>query len=504
MNDASTSITLPALYAVVRRNAAIILFTIGLAVGTSVALSAATDPVYEARSAVAFNDNSADLQALGIPASPDFQPDKAAAAQAERITRPDVIAEVRRTLRVDLSVQEIQDSVSTQVDPASNLVSIIVEAPTADLAARLANGLAAAVRDDATDRVKARYREGGRAAQRRANRLKGDRNLARRAVFEDQAARLLALASFATPVDVVRTAEVPEGPSSPKPVRNGVLAALLGAILGAGLVFLRQTFDRRLREVDEVREQIDLPIAGFLTTRALGHVAFPGSGDKKPKEQDTEAFRILRTNVGFLDPAGPPKVVLVTSPLPEEGKSTTASGLAWAEAVASRATLLVDCDLRRPTVAKRLGLPASPGLTEFLAGEAEPADILHTVDAGDGAKLVVITAGGHTSNHAEMLVSERFREFLAQVSDVYDRIVLDSAPLLPVSDTIGLLPQVDAVLLCLRLGQTTRDDATAARNALDRFPDATVGMVLTAADKSQRPYYAGSYAYTSLPASERA
>lgn len=504
MNDASTPITIPALYAVLRRNALIIVFTVSLAVGASIGLSAATDPVYESRSAVAFNDESADLQALGIPASPDFQPDKAAAAQAERITRPDVVSEVRRTLRVDLSVAEIQDAVSTQVEPASNLVSIIVEAPTAELAARLANGLASSVRDDATTRVKARYRAGGLSAQRRASRLRGDRNLARRAVFEDQAARLLALATFATPVDVVRTAEIPESPSSPKPVRNAVLAALLGLILGVGGVFLRQAFDRRLREPDDVRAVLDVPVVGHVATAALGRSPFPAAGGKAAvPEALSEGFRIIRTNAGFLDRDGRSRTIVVTSPLPEEGKSTVATGLAWAEAHASRSTLLVDCDLRRPTVAERLGLTPSPGLAEFLLGQAEPADILRTVDAGDGAQLVVIPAGRVVSNHAELLESPRFAEFLAQVSDVYDRVVIDTAPVLPVSDTLSLLPLVDLALLCVRLGQTTRDDAEAARTVLENAPGATVGVVITAADRAASPYYAGSYAYTGAGSGSR-
>ncbi len=507
MHDAPTSITIPALFALLRRNAALLIFTIGLAAGTSVGLSAATDPVYESRSAVAFSDDSGDLQALGIPASPEFQPDKQAAAQAERITRPDVIDRVRKNLRIDLPVSEIQDAISTQVEPASNLVSITAEASTGELAARLANGFAVVVRDDATRSAKRRYRDVAASSERRAERLRGDRNAARRAIFEDQAARLLALANFAAPVDVVRDAEVASSPSSPKPVRNAVLAALLGAILGTGMVFLRQSFDRRLREPADVQEHLDLPVYGFLATSTLGRTPLV-TGKSRASDEDVEAFRILRTNVAFIDVEGDVRTILVTSPLPEEGKSTTAAGLAWAEALTGRRTLLVDCDLRRPTVADRLGIDPAPGLSDFLMGEVGPTEILRTVSVAPGAdsgasQVVVIPAGRPVVNHAELLESPRFGQFLKEVSEVYDRIVLDSAPLLPVSDTLALLPQVDAVLLCLRLGQTSRDDAQAARAALDHFPTKPVGLVLTAADKSQSPYYVGSYAYTQ-PAAQKA
>jgi capsular exopolysaccharide synthesis family protein len=507
MHDANQSVSLPNIFALLRRHLLLITLTVMLAVGASLGLSAATNPTYSASSQVGFNDDSADLQALGIPASPSFQPDKEAAAQAERITRPDVIDEVRKDLRIKLTTDEIQSAITTQVEVASNLVSINAEAETGELAASLANRFAAAIRDDSASRSKARYRAVAKTSQKRAAKLKGDKNAGRRAVYEDQAARLLALAAFAKPVDIVRSATVPSAPSSPKPVRNAVLAGLLGAMLGIGLAFLRQAFDRRLREQRDVEDHIDAPVLGFLRTAALGKTPLPAGGKKRlTKDEDIEPFRILRTNIAFLAGDRSVKTVLVTSPLPEEGKSTVAAGLAWAEAMTGRRTLLVDCDLRRPTVASRLGIDTVPGLADFLVGDAEPGDILRTVDIGtsrgDAPQLVCIPAGSPVPNHAELLESDRFRGFLEQVSQVYDRVILDSAPLLPVSDTLALLPQIDGILLCLRLGQTTRDEALAARATFDHFPTKPVGLVLTAADTGTSPYYVGSYAY-SRPAAEQ-
>lgn len=503
MPEASQTVSLPNIFALLRRHLVLIVLTTILAVGVSLGLSAATEPTYRASSQVSFNDDTQDLQALGVQASQSFQPEKEVAAQAERITRPDIVEEVRRSARTRLSPQAIQDAVSTQVEVSSNLVSITAEADTAKLAAALANGFAAATRDEVTSRTRRRYRTVARDAQRRARRLKGPANAGRRALLEDQANRLLAIATLVKPVEIVRSADEPDAPASPKPVRNAVLAGLLGLMLGLGLASLRHAFDRRLREASDVEEHLDPPVVGHLRTAALGRTPFP-STDKKRRQltgdEDLEPFRILRMNLGFLDPERAHRVVLVTSPLPEEGKSTIAIGLGWAEAMTGRRTLLVDCDLRRPTVHTRLGLPPGPGLTEYLLGEAEPAEILRTLDAGprtgaDAQQLVCIPAGRTVADHAELLGSERFRAFLAQVTEVYDRVILDSAPLLPVSDTLALLPLADTILISLRLGQTTRDEAQAARSALDRAPTKAVGLVLTAADQSQSPYYVGSYAY---------
>lgn len=503
MPEASQPVSVPNIFALLRRHLVLIVLTTILAIGVSLGLSAATDPTYRASSQVSFNDDTQDLEALGVQASQSFQPEKEVAAQAERITRPDIVAKVRRLARTSLTAQQVQDAITTQVQVSSNLVSITAEARSARLAAALANGFATATRDELVTRTRRRYTSVARDAQRRARRLKGPANLGRRAVLEDQANRLLAIAKLVKPVEIVRSADEPDSPTSPKPVRNAVLAGLLGLMLGIGLAALRHAFDRRLREAADVEEHLDPPIVGHLRTAALGKTPFPSSDKKRRQltgDEDLEPFRILRMNLEFLDPDRSNRSVLVTSPLPEEGKSTIAIGLAWAEAMTGRRTLLVDCDLRRPTVHTRLELPSGPGLTEYLLGEAEPADILRTVPAGQrsGAEvqqLVCIPAGRTVVDHAELLGSERFRAFLEQVGAVYDRVIIDSAPLLPVSDTLALLPLADTILISLRLGQTTRDEAQAARSALDRAPKKPVGLVLSAADQAQSPYYVGSYAY---------
>lgn len=505
MHDASPTISLPAIVALLRRNAWLILITFGLAIAASIALSVSTEEEYTAEATVGFNDNSAELQALGVPAAPSFQPDKEAAAQAERITRPDVVAEVRESLGLDESISDIQDAISTRVEVSSNLVTITAEASSGVKAAQIANAFARTIREDATERTVERYEAAAKESRRRARRLRGADNAGRRAVYEDQSARLLALADFAEPVEIVRSAQVPDSPTSPKPVRNAVLAGILGLMLGTGLTFVRQAFDRQLREQDEAQRHLDAPIVGVVQTTALGKSPLAAAEKDRTSDEDVEAFRILRPNVNRLHDADAggdgAHVVLVSSPLPEEGKSTVSAGLAWAEAITGRRTLFVDCDLRRPTVADRLGVAPVPGLSDFLAGEAGPADVLRSVDAGrTGSQLVVIPAGRPRQDHAELLESERFRDFLAEVRQVYDLVILDSAPLLPVSDTLQMLPLVDTVLVCLRLGQTTRDDADAARSALASFPDLPIGAVLTAADKSRGTYYAGGYGYEPRPA----
>ena len=227
---------------------------------------------------------------------------------------------------------------------------------------------------------------------------------------------------------------------------------------------------------------------------------------------DIEAFRILRRNLEFLDPAGAPKFVLVTSAVPEEGKTTVAGSLAVAMAMAGKRVLLIDGDLRRPTLAGRLHARPRPGLTEYLVGKVSAQDVLQTVKlplvgASNGsrasnnghrdvlASFVFVASGSHDPRSAELLGSPRLTEFLREAGAAYDAVVLDSSPLLPVSDTRELLPHVDAVILCARAAQTTRDHAAAAKAALSQLPQRPTGLVITGVAAHADEYGAYAYAY---------
>jgi Mrp family chromosome partitioning ATPase len=172
--------------------------------------------------------------------------------------------------------------------------------------------------------------------------------------------------------------------------------------------------------------------------------------------------------------------------------------VAAANAAAGKRTLLVECDLRRPCLADRLAVNRKPGLSDYLAGQASPADIVQVVkltETGSNAngknadasptadaeagRLVVIAAGSQSIRPAELLGSKRFQTFLQEITAAYDTVVIDTPPLLSVSDTLEIVPLADSVLLCIRADQTTRDQARAVQDALARLPERTTAVVVT-------------------------
>ncbi|MGH2987374.1 MAG: CpsD/CapB family tyrosine-protein kinase, partial [Solirubrobacterales bacterium] len=241
---------------------------------------------------------------------------------------------------------------------------------------------------------------------------------------------------------------------------------------------------------------------GRIGAGALGSSGLAGNGTGSLDPADLEAFRMLRTNLSFFGPHKPLRSVLVTSGVPGEGKSTVATSLASAAAAAGQRTLLVECDLRRPTLAQRLGLDESPGLSEYLAGSAGPQEILQLrkfslASGANGSSpsspvaersLVCIAAGSPPAQPAELLASDRCRDFFRKVASVYDLVVVDSSPMLSAVDPLELIPVVDGVLVCIRLGLTTRDDVRAVKGALHRLPERPTGLVVTGLGGKEEEY----------------
>jgi capsular exopolysaccharide synthesis family protein len=273
-------------------------------------------------------------------------------------------------------------------------------------------------------------------------------------------------------VTVTEEPELAKAPTSPRPLRDVALGALAGCLLGAALGVLRARLDRTVKDAEDANALTGAPVIGVvLRDEALAsrHVAEPGRDMSA-----AEDYRQLRANLQFLKVDEPPRVIMVSSALPSEGKTTLAINLGLALADAGQRVVIVEADLRRPKVTAYLGMVAGVGVTNVLSGSADLQDVVQTYREG----VHVLAAGPTPPNPSELLASSHMEMLIDKLRVDYDFVLVDAPPLLPVADATGLAPATDGVLMSVRYGSTRKDQLQQAAVTLDRVGAGILGLVL--------------------------
>ncbi|GER22683.1 chromosome partitioning protein [Zafaria cholistanensis] len=299
-------------------------------------------------------------------------------------------------------------------------------------------------------------------------------------------------------------AVLPTAPISPNTKLALALGGVVGMALGLGYALLRNHLDRRIRSVEAI-ERLGAAVVGTIPrdprSAAGRRIIETGGIDHADRESHPfiEALRELRTNLSYTDVDNPPRVIVVTSSVPGEGKSTVAANLAVAIAGTGRRTVLIEGDLRRPVLTEFFGLPSGAGLTDVLSGSADIDDVLQPY--GPVPELSVLGAGRIPPNPSELLGSKAMRSLLTELSR--DAVVLiDSPPLLPVTDAAILARIGDGALVAVKAGSTTVDELGRALDNLRRVEGRILGTILNqvptrGAGASRYGYYGQYYYYTS-------
>ena len=373
------------------------------------------------------------------------------ATYADTIDSPDLLKQVRRDLNLDASDQTLAAKISASAPSQRSLVDVTATDGTADGAAALANAAANAF-----------------------------------VSFIEQNTTSSGTDTPSVRLKVTRPATAPSSPTSPRPTLNIALGVLLGLLAGLALAVARDALDNRIKDAEKLAGVADAPVMGTVVEdlRASRRPVAVRAGAHSLR---AENFRQLRANLQFANVDEHPRVIAVTSAVPGEGKTTVALNLASTLAEAGFTVCLVDADLRRPSVASTLGLLDSVGLTNVLLQQIDVSEAVQRA----GSNLEVLAAGPLPPNPSEVLASSRVRGVIRSLLDRIDYVVLDTAPLLPVSDGAEVAALSDGALLVARYGETTEPQVRRAVQHMRRVDARLVGVVL-----NRMPVRRAEYGYS--------
>jgi capsular exopolysaccharide synthesis family protein len=430
----------------------ILIFLAGM--GSAAGVSALMTPVYTASAGVFLTVNSGDT--AGELNQGSSYAENQVRSYAQVVTAPVVLQPVIDKLGLGLTVGKLADRVTATAPVNTAIVNIDVTGTDPTQTAAVANAIAEQL-IVVVDDLSPQSQTGSRTVK----------------------------ASIITP------ASVPVEWTSPRVLLNLALGGLVGLLLGVGQAVLRVRLDTRVVGEADVAQVTDRSVVGAIAfdTDAKNHpLIFQTAGHSIR----AEAYRRLRTNLQFLQLGGREGSIVVTSSIAAEGKTTTAINLASTLADAGQSVLLIDADLRRPSVATYVGLDGTAGLTDVIIGRATLADVVQPLGRGN---LHVLLSGRIPPNPSELLGSQPMEKLLAEATARYDSVIIDSPPLLPVTDSALLSRFCGGVLLVVGSGSVTRPELETAIASLETVEASILGLVLNRLRASELGHYGYHHYY---------
>lgn len=486
-----------------RRKWFILLFAVLVVGATVLATSLLLTPMYQSAAEIMQRRSGLDKILLGQDLfQQNFQPERDMQTAAELVTSPEVSTAVGNDLGGRLNGKSPASMVSVGVVKKADILAITATDADPEIAAAVANSFAVQYiawrqRVDLSSLQKAR-------APIEAQLLatpEDQQASANYRVLRDKLENLKLLESMQNGnFELVMTATSSSSPVSPNPVKNGLMALVLSLFAGVSGAIIANHFDTRIRHTDEIERMIDKPI--------LSSIPKPGSSNAghlvtvdQPAGASSEAFRLLRTNLSYIEPDKEIKSILVTSPEAGEGKTSTVANLAITMSRNGQKVIVLDSDLRRPMLSEYMGLSNAFGLTNAVSGNTTLRESLQMIDAKDlaisvandrvpdqdeytsslnGVKpIYCATTGPLPPNPGEIAASEKMTQLIAEASEYSDIVLVDSPPLGVVGDAASLATKVDGVILVMSMGRTRKQSLKTIRHFMENVPCNVLGIVLT-------------------------
>jgi len=496
----------------------IVLGTI-LAGGSAYVISKLTTPVYRATTTLVINQASNYTPVTDYTSLITSQ--QIAKTYVELIKKTPTLEAVIKNLKLNKTNQQLLGMMSVTAVANTTLLTISVEDENAVNAQTISNEIARVFVNQVSDAQHARFGSSQDNLAEQMKQLQSDISATQNALVQARAANppnqtevarlestvaqyqtsysdllksyenLRSLeAQMADSLYVAEPADLPKSPVRPQTSTNTLLAAVVGAMLAVGVVFLIEYLD------DTVKSPEDAEALGIVSIGNVGRISLKDATDKlvvahDPRSPISEGFRSMRTNIQFASIDRPIRVLLVTSSGPGEGKSTVAANLATALAQSGQKVALIDADLRRPSVHREFGLTNSFGLTDVLLQGGKMLD--HALQSTGIENLQVMVSGPVPPNPAELLGSERIAAVLDQLKTKVDWIILDTPPCMVVTDAAVLAKRADGVLVVARVGSTRRDALKEAVESLEHIGAKVLGVIMNQISAQRTSYYYNYY-----------